>query len=160
MTGALLHDHYAPPGNYLAQVPYWSYLKPAVVQRYSLVNPQTVRVYRSAPQPFQGGSRLPRPPPAWHWQSRPEPAIGSSGRRPLNPPPTPLTASPLPIQQKPNPMPLFGNPTANPEQRPERLDRSDRPGRPDRTVRPDRSDLSSTGNSGPSMGDRKSEEKK
>ena len=49
MTGALLHDHYAPPGIYRAQVPYWSYLQPVVIQRYALVNPGTVRIYRSAP---------------------------------------------------------------------------------------------------------------
>ena len=157
MTGALLHDHYAPPGNYLAQVPYWSYLQPAVVQRYALVNPQTVRVYRSAPQPFQGGSRLPQLSPAWHWQPRPEPVMRSPLPSPSNP--GPILLAPL-IPQKPSPLPAFGNFPANPGQRPERLDRADRPDRPDRTERPDRSDRSSTGNSGPRMSDRKADEKK
>jgi len=31
MTGALSHDHYAPPGIYLAQVRYWSHLQPMVI---------------------------------------------------------------------------------------------------------------------------------
>ena len=94
MTGALLHDHYAPPGVYRAQVPYWSYLQPPVVQRYALVNPQTVSVYRSALQPFQGRTRPPQPPPAWHWQPRPEPAMRSPVPFPSNlaPPDTARTA--------------------------------------------------------------------
>ena len=31
MTGALSHDHYAPPRIYLAQVRYWSHLQPMVI---------------------------------------------------------------------------------------------------------------------------------
>ena len=156
MTGALLHDHFAPPGIYLAQVPYWSYLQPAVVQRYTLVSPQTVRVYRSAPQPIQGVARPPQPLPAWHWQPRPEPVMRSLAPRP----PMPLTKPAQPILEKPSPMPVFVNPLSHPVQRPDRLERMDRPDRPDRTDRPDRSDRSSAGNSGPRMSDRKPEEKK
>lgn len=157
MTGALLHDHYAPPGIYLAQVPYGSYLQPAVIQRYALVNPQTVRIYRSAPQPFQGGARPPQPPPAWRWQTRPERVMRVPEPFPSNPALIPSTP---PIPQKPSPMPAFVNPPPHPGQRPDRLDRADRPGRPDRTDRPDRSDRSSTGNTGPRAGDRKPDEKK
>jgi len=158
MTGALLHDHYAPPGVYRAQVPYWSYLQPPVVQRYALVNPQTVSVYRSALQPFQGRTRPPQPPPAWHWQPRPEPAMRSPVPFPSNlaPPIPPAPLMPLtrpaqPIPQKPSPMPALVNPPSNPGQRPDRFDRADRPDRPDRH---------NIGNSGPRMGDRKPEEKK
>jgi hypothetical protein len=101
MTGALLHDHYAPPSIYRAQVPYRSYLQPMVIQRYALVTPQTVRIYRSAPpliqqqifttgpgpylfqrgaHPPPGFDRAPnqRPefgPAPWHGQNRSEPIL-------------------------------------------------------------------------------------
>ena len=157
MTGALLHDHYAPPGIYLAQVPYRSYLQPAVVQRYALVNPQTVRFSRSVPHPFQGGAHS---PPAWHWQPRSDPMMRHSAPRQLNLPPmqstlpVPLTKPAQAIPQKPSPTPAFVNPPSNLGHRLDRLDRVDRPDRPDRL------DRSSTGNSGPRMGDRKPEERK
>jgi len=157
MTGALLHDHYAPPGIYLAQVPYRSYLQPSVIQRYAMVNPQNVRFYRSAPHPFQGGAHS---PPAWHWQPRYDPMMRYSAPRQLNlppmppmqsMPPVPLTKPAQPVPQKPSPMPAFVNPPSNPGQRPDRFDRADRPDRPDRH---------NIGNSGPRMSDRKPEEKK
>jgi len=160
MTGALLHDHYAPPGIYLAQVPYRSYLQPAVIQRYALVNPQNIRFYRSAPHPFQGGAHS---PPAWHWQPRSDLTTRHSVPRQLNlppmppmqsMPPVPLTKPAQPIPQKPSPMPALVNPPSNPGQRPDRFDRADRLDRPDR---PDRHNI---GNSGPRMSDRKPEEKK
>lgn len=74
MTGALLHDHYAPPGIYRAQVTYGSYLQPTVIQRYALVNPQSARLFRPAPQPIpQKPSPIPafvNPPP--HPGQRPD----------------------------------------------------------------------------------------
>ena len=160
MTGALLHDHYAPPGIYLAQVPYRSYLQPSVIQRYAMVNPQNVRFYRSAPHPFQGGAHS---PPAWHWQPRYDPMMRYSAPRQLNlppmppmppmqsMPPVPLTKPAQPVPQKPSPTPAFVNPPSNPGQRPDRFDRADRPDRPDRH---------NIGNSGSRMSDRKPEERK
>ena len=157
MTGALLNDHYAPPGIYLAQVPYRSYLQPAVIQRYALVNPQNVRFYRTAPHLFQGGARS---PPAWHWQPRYDPMMRHSAPRqfnlpPMPPmqsiPPVPLAKPEQPIPKKPSPMPAFVPPPSNPGQRPDRFDRADRPDRPDRH---------NIGNSGPRMSDRKPEERK
>ena len=147
MARALLHDHYAPPGIYLAQVPYWSYLQPAVAQRYALVSPQTVMFYRSAPQPLLGGAQS---SPAWQRQPRPEPETRPPVPFPLN-----LLAKPAqPIRQKPSPMPALVNPPPHPWLRPDRL------GRIDRADRPDRPDRSSTGNIGSRMGDRRTEEKK
>jgi len=160
MTGALLHDHYAPPEIYLAPVPYRSYLQPAVIQRYALVNPQRLGLYRSEPYPFQGGAHS---PPPWHWQPRSDPVTRHSGPRQLNlppmppiqsMPPVPLTKPAQAIPQKPSPVPAFVNPPSNLGQRLDRLDSVDRP------YRPERLDRSGTGNSGPRMGDRKPEERK
>jgi hypothetical protein len=142
MTGALVHEQYAPPGIYLAQVPYRSFLQPAVIQRYALVNPETRRLYHSTPKPLQGGAHLP-PPPQWRWQPRPEPVMRPPAPRPLNPTPTPPTPMPIPpvpltqpvqlIPQKPSPMPAFVN---HPPQQGQRSDRSDRPGAGNDRLRP------------------------
>ena len=112
MTGALLHDHYAPPGVYRAQVPYWSYLQPVVIQRYALVDPRTVRIYRSAPlmiqqqiitvgpapYPLQRGNhyppgfdRVPNQPPGFgpfpgRGQPRPDPVMRPPTLNPSTPP--------------------------------------------------------------------------
>ena len=124
MTGALLHDHYAPPGIYRAQVPYWSYLQPVVIQRYALVDPRTVQIYRSAPlvtqqhiitigpapYPLQRGDhhppgfdRGPNQPPGFgpfpgRGQPRPEPVMRAPAPNlvtpPAIPPATPTTMPP------------------------------------------------------------------
>jgi len=129
MTGALLHDHYAPPGIYRAQVPYWSYLQPVVIQRYALVDPRTVQIYRSAPlvtqqriitigpapYPLQRGDhhppgfdRGPNQPPGFglfpgRGQPRPEPVMRAPAPNlvtpPAIPPATPTTMPP----NKPSP---------------------------------------------------------
>ena len=109
MTGALLHDHYTPPGPYLAQAPYWSFVQPAMVQRYALVTPQTLRFDRSDQHPFQGGAHAPS---AWQWQLRREPAMRPAYPRLLNPPPvaptppTQLTPSTKPGQATSPQMPF------------------------------------------------------
>jgi len=137
MTGALLHDHYAPPGIYRAQVPYWSYLQPVVIQRYALVDPRTVQIYRSAPlvtqqhiitigpapYPLQRGDhhppgfdRGPNQPPGFgpfpgRGQPRPEPVMRAPAPNlvtpPAIPPATPTTMPPN------NPAPNFQTNPAN-----------------------------------------------
>jgi len=160
MTGALLNDYYAQPGIYLAQTPYWSYVQPATIQRYALINPRTVGLYRAGPHPFRGGvydsPRFDRVP--WYGQPRPEPVMRSSA--PLRPQPGPtLPSGPsgpsgptrpsgegLPAQQtpqKPSPMPGYGNPTVRPDPR---TDRAERPDRADRSDRPDRPGPANSGN--------------
>ena len=130
MTGALLHDHYAPPGIYRAQVPYWSYLQPVVIQRYALVNPGTVRMYRSAPfvtqqhiitmgpapYPLQRGNhhppgfdRMPSQAPGLgpfpaRGQPRPEPNLRPPGPSLATPPAIPPAIPPAPMPPgKPSP---------------------------------------------------------
>jgi len=163
MTGALLNDYYAQPGIYLAQTPYWSYVQPATIQRYALINPRTVGLYRAGPYPFRGGGydspRFDRAP--WYGQPRPEPVMRSSA--PLRPQPGPTLPSGLsgpsgpsgptrpsgeglPAQQtpqKPSPMPGYGNPTVRPDPR---TDRAERPDRADRSDRPDRPGPANSGN--------------
>ena len=157
MTGALLNDYYAKPGIYLAQTPYGSYVQPATSQRYALINPRTVALYRAGPHQFRGGAydspRFDRTP--WYGQPRPEPVMRSFA--PLRPQPGPtLPSGPsgptrpsgegLPAQQtpqKPSPMPGFGNPTVRPDPR---TDRAERPDRADRSDRPDRPGPANSGN--------------
>ena len=154
MTGALLNDYYAQPGIYLAKTPYWSYVQPATIQRYALINPRTVGLYRAGPYPFRGevydSPRFDRAP--WYGQPRPEPVMRSSA--PLRPQPGPtLPSGPtrpsgegLPAQQtpqKPSPMPGYGNPTVRPDPR---TDRAERPDRADRSDRPDRPGPANSGN--------------
>jgi len=164
MTGALLNDYYAQPGIYLAQTPYRSYVQPGTIQRYALINPRTVGLYRAGPHPFRGGvydsPRFDRAP--WYGQPRPEPVMRSSA--PLRPQPGPtLPSGPsgptrpsgegLPAQQtpqKPSPMPALAKPFPS-GQRPDRLDRADRP---------DRGDRPGAGSIGNRASDRKQEDKK
>ena len=129
MTGALLHDHYAPPGIYRAQVPYWSYLQPVVIQRYALINPATVRIYRSAPlltqqriitvgpapYPLQRGNhhppgfdRVPNQPPGFgpfpgRGQPRPDPVMRPPTLNPSTPPAIPPAAPTTMPPNKPSP---------------------------------------------------------
>jgi len=163
MTGALLNDYYAQPGIYLAQTPYWSYVQPATIQRYALINPRTVGLYRAGPHQFRGGAydspRFDRAP--WYGQLRSEPWMRPAPPRSLNQLPVPapqtqpaqpgpLTKPDQPIPHKPSPMPAIANPAPS-GQRPDRLDRADRP---------DRGDRPGAGSIGNRASDRKQEDKK
>jgi hypothetical protein len=107
MTGALLHDHYAPPGIYRAQVPYWSYLQPVVIQRYALVDPRTVQIYRSAPLVTQ--QRIITIGPAPYPLQRGDHHPPGFDRGPNQPP----GFGPFPGRGRPSPEPVMRAPAPN-----------------------------------------------
>lgn len=49
MTGVLLNHYYAAPTRYIPAYQYRSFVSPVVVQRYTVVTPRVIEVYRGAP---------------------------------------------------------------------------------------------------------------
>jgi hypothetical protein len=93
MTGALVHRHYAPPAPYRPTILYQNYVAPVVVQRYRVIKPEVVNVYRSAPASVQGSGVIHGPVPF-------RPHIERRIEQPNTLPPVPpVQASPWPSPQ-------------------------------------------------------------